>query len=155
MTAAAGAAAAMATGLGIGLDEQQVVSPEIRHLLPRRHQVRLSTMPLASSSSSSPKGSNVGSATNWGTGRKTAVQVSTPYNVPEKCFSEYIFSHIDAKRIFFCVFYVLRFLENFLNSARPTIECIRKTFLVSRFSVNRKKALISFRNNLESSNIHF
>jgi hypothetical protein len=148
----------MATGLGVGLDKQQVVSPEIRHLLPHRHQVRLSTMPLASSSSS-PKGSNVGSATNWGTGRKTAVQVSTPYNVPEKCFSEYIFSHIDAKRIFFCVFYVLPFLENFLNSAtqrrilRPTIECIRKTFLVSRFSVNRKKALISFRNDLESSNI--
>jgi hypothetical protein len=41
-------------------------------------------MPHASSSSSSPKGSNAKSATNWGIGRKTAVQVSTPSNLPEK-----------------------------------------------------------------------
>jgi hypothetical protein len=75
MTAAAAAAAAMATGLGVGLDKQQVVFRETWHLLPCKHQVRPS-MPLASSNSS-PRGSNVGNATNWGIGRKIAVQVST------------------------------------------------------------------------------
>jgi hypothetical protein len=80
--AAAAAAAAMAIRLGVGLDEQQVVSLGTRHLPPRKCQVRLS-MPRASSSSSSPRGSNVESATNWGIGRKIAVQVSTPPNVPE------------------------------------------------------------------------
>jgi hypothetical protein len=118
MTAAAAAAAAMSAGLGVGLDEQQVVSPEIRHLLPRKHQVRLSTMPRASSSSSSSKGSNVKSATNWGIGRKTDVQVSTPSNVPEKkffwmSFFEYIFSHIDEKSIFFAFFAFRVFLRIF------------------------------------------
>jgi hypothetical protein len=85
MTAVAAAAAeAMVAGLGVGLDEQQVVFPVIRHLLPREHQVRLSTMPRASSSSTSPKESNAKNATNWGTGRKIAdVQVSTPSNVLE------------------------------------------------------------------------
>jgi hypothetical protein len=45
-----------------------------RHLHPRRPQARFSALHV--SSSSSPRGSNVGNATNWATGQKTAVQVS-------------------------------------------------------------------------------
>jgi hypothetical protein len=70
---------------------------------------------------------------------------------------EYTFLYIDVKKCFA----FLRFLENFFNNAtqrrisRLTIERIRETFSVSRFLVNRKKALISFRNNLESSSTRF
>jgi hypothetical protein len=75
---AAAAAAAMATGLGVRLDKQQeeVVSLGTRRLLPRRRQVR----PLMLRASSSPRSSNVESATSWAIGRKIAVQVSTPPN---------------------------------------------------------------------------
>jgi hypothetical protein len=75
MTVAAAAAAAMATRPGVGLDEQEeVVSLGTLHLLPKR-QVRPSMLRV--SSSSSPRGLNVESATSWATGRKIAVQVST------------------------------------------------------------------------------
>jgi hypothetical protein len=75
MTAAA-AAAAMATRPGVGLNEQEeVVSLGTLCLLLRRRQIRPLT--LRASSSSSPRGLNLESATNWAIGRKIAVQVST------------------------------------------------------------------------------
>jgi hypothetical protein len=70
-----GGGAAMATRPGIGLGEQGAVSLGTRHPLPRRRQARFSTSHV--SSSSSPRGLNVESATNWATGQKIAVQVST------------------------------------------------------------------------------
>jgi hypothetical protein len=63
---------------------------------------------------------------------------------------EYTFLYINVKKCF-----------AFLNSATQPrilqliIKRIQKTFSVLRFPVNRKKALILFRNNLESSNIRF
>jgi hypothetical protein len=76
MTVAAAAAAAMATRPGVGLDKQEeVVSLGTRHPLLRKRQVRPSTL---HASSSSHRGLNVESATSWATGRKIAVQVSTP-----------------------------------------------------------------------------
>jgi hypothetical protein len=61
---------------------QVSLGTRLRHL--RRPQTRLSAR--HASSSSSPTGSNVGNATTWVIGRKTAVQVSNRCGpiVPEK-----------------------------------------------------------------------
>jgi hypothetical protein len=80
-----------------------------RHHRLHRHQARFSAR--NASSSSSPRGSNVGNATQWATGRKTAVQVSNSCGriVPERhnwmsAFGIYFFIY-RCKKVF-CVFEV-------------------------------------------------